>query len=426
MRESESLLIRPAEDHTFFIMQTRLLLRRISSGLAAPTRALGLVLAALLFAGVAPTDLRADTTLNSGTTTVSTGTWANSSNLTVGYSGTGTLTVNGGLVTSGTGYLGSEVGSNGTATVSSGTWANSGQLQVGRYGTGTLDVHGGSVTSTYGYIGSFVGGSGTATITSGTWANSSNLYVGYSGTGVLDVNGGSVTSTSSVLSLIGGVGGSLTLLSYNYLLRHEGLVAPGDLRAVRWDLAVAYAFTVVFGISVMLIANRVFYSAGIAITDREAISRMAGALEAFTGRIGFFVYSIGFLAAVVASLFGVWQTIPTVISDCFGLLRRVPRDRREAAARPGAPGYRKALLFMAISSVPFVLLGKPLVVIIAFTVLGSFFIPFLAATLLYLNIRAPIPESLLKNRQATNFLLGLIVLLFLVVGAWEIADFFPG
>lgn len=231
---------------------------------------------------------------------------------------------------------------------------------------------------------------------------------------------------NTVLSLIGGVGGSLTLLSYNYLLRHEGLVAPGDLRAVRWDLAVAYAFTVVFGISVMLIANRVFYSAGIAITDREAISRMAGALEAFTGRIGFFVYSIGFLAAVVASLFGVWQTIPTVISDCFGLLRRVPRDRREAAARPGAPGYRKALLFMAISAVPFVLLGKPLVVIIAFTVLGSFFIPFLAATLLYLNIRAPIPESLLKNRQATNFLLGLIVLLFLVVGAWEIADFFPG
>ena len=104
----------------------------------------------------------------------------------------------------------------------------------------------------------------------------------------------------------------------------------------------------------------------------------------------------------------------------------MPRDRREAAARPGAPGYRKALVFMAISSVPFVLLGKPLVVIIAFTVLGSFFIPFLAATLLYLNIRAPIPESLLKNRQATNFLLGLIVLLFLVVGAWEIADFFPG
>ena len=223
-----------------------------------------------------------------------------------------------------------------------------------------------------------------------------------------------------VLSLIGGIGGSLTLLSYNYLLRDEGKVDPRNLRAVRLDLATAYLFTAIFGLSVMLIANRVFYSAGIAITDREAVSRMAGALAALTGRAGFYIYSIGFWAAVLASLVGVWQTIPSVIADCYGLLRRLPPEERKATAQPRATPYRAALLGMALASVPFAFLDRPLLIVIAFTVLGSLFIPFLAATLLYLNKRIPFPAPLRPNRPATNLVLVLIVFLFLVVGAVEI------
>ena len=223
-----------------------------------------------------------------------------------------------------------------------------------------------------------------------------------------------------VLSLIGGIGGSLTLLSYNYLLRDEGKVDPRNLRAVRLDLATAYLFTAIFGLSVMLIANRVFYSAGIAITDREAVSRMAGALAALTGRAGFYIYSIGFWAAVLASLVGVWQTIPSVFADCYGLLRRLPPEERKATAQPRATPYRAALLGMALASVPFAFLDRPLLIVIAFTVLGSLFIPFLAATLLYLNKRIPFPAPLRPNRPATNLVLVLIVFLFLVVGAVEI------
>ena len=225
-----------------------------------------------------------------------------------------------------------------------------------------------------------------------------------------------------VLSLIGGIGGSLTLLSYNYLLRDEGKVDPRNLRAVRLDLATAYLFTAIFGVSVMLISNRVFHAAGVAITDREAVSRMAGALAALTGPAGFYIYSIGFWAAVLASLVGVWQTIPSVFADCYCLLRRVPEDHRKAAIQPGSPPYRAALLFMALASVPFAFLGSPLVIVIAFTVLGSLFIPFLAATLLYLNNRIAFPPPMRPNRLATNIILGLIVVLFGVVGAMEIAE----
>lgn len=224
-----------------------------------------------------------------------------------------------------------------------------------------------------------------------------------------------------VLSLIGGIGGSLTLLSYNYLLRDEGKVDPRNLGAVRRDLAMAYLFTAVFAVAVMLISQRVFHAAGVALSDREAVSRMAGALAALIGPAGFYIYSIGFWAAVLASLVGVWQAIPSVFADCYTLLRRLPPAERAAAILPGARAYRGALLFMALASVPFAFMGRPLLIVIAFTVLGSLFIPFLAATLLFLNNGPVFASPLRPNRLATNIVLGLIVALFLIAGAMEIA-----
>ena len=226
----------------------RLLLRQVFPGpcrslLPAPPRAFGAVLAALLVAGVVPADLRAaDTTLDSGTTTLSTstdyghalyvgktdaatlkvnagghatnlfsylgynangfgtvtvesgGSWTNSGGLTVGNYGTGVLNVTGGRVTNTKGFLGRYNTGHGTATVRSGTWANSGDLTVGYEGTGTLNVTGGNVTNASGFIGYNVKSVGTATVSSGTWANSGGLAVGNYGTGTLEVTGGTVTN----------------------------------------------------------------------------------------------------------------------------------------------------------------------------------------------------------------------------------------
>ena len=189
-----------------------------------------------------------------------------------------------------------------------------------------------------------------------------------------------------VLSLVGGIGGSVTLLAYSYLLKEEEGERP-SLWAVRADLGIAYLFTAVFGLSVMLIANRVFFAAGVQISDADAVSRMADQLAHLIGPAGRLVYSFGFWAAVVASLFGVWQSVPFMIADCYALLRRLPEPERASLVRAGSLPYRAALTLMALSSIPFAFAGRPLLVIVAFTVLGSLFIPFLAATLLYLNNR---------------------------------------
>jgi len=222
-----------------------------------------------------------------------------------------------------------------------------------------------------------------------------------------------------VLSLIGGIGGSVTLLSYNYLLCADGKVDPANLRSVRRDLAWAYLFTAVFGLSVMLIAKRVFHSMGVAITDREAVSRMAGQLAEITGPVGFYIYSIGFWAAVLASLIGVWQTVPTLFADGYCLLRRLPQPERDAAMRASSWQCRAALAFMVLVSVPFTFFGRPLLVVVGFTIVGSLFIPFLAGTLLYLNNRVPWPSGIRRNNAATNAVLVLVLLLFLMVGGLE-------
>ncbi len=227
-----------------------------------------------------------------------------------------------------------------------------------------------------------------------------------------------------VLSLIGGIGGSLTLLSYNYLLRDENKVVPRNLRSVRLDLAMAYLFTAVFGIAVMLIANRVFHAAGVAITDGQAVPRMAGQLAEITGPVGFYIYSIGFWAAVLASLFGVWQTVPSIFADCYSLLRRLPQPERDATMLASAWPYRAALAFMALVSVPFAFLDRPLLVVVGFTVIGSLFIPFLAGTLLYLNNRVPWTSTIRRNNTTTNAVLILVLLLFLIVGGIEIIGLF--
>lgn len=149
---------------------------------------------------------------STGTAIVTSGTWSNAVGtsgriLYVGHSGTGVLEVSGGFVTNSIGYLGTNAGGVGSATVSSGTWNNRGSLYVGGSvggtgGVGTLTVNGGNVTSTFGYIGSNATALGTVTVTSGTWTNSVNLNVGTSGTGTLTISG---TSGTGGLVIVGGI-----------------------------------------------------------------------------------------------------------------------------------------------------------------------------------------------------------------------------
>ncbi|MCI0410523.1 MAG: Nramp family divalent metal transporter, partial [Acidobacteria bacterium] len=183
-----------------------------------------------------------------------------------------------------------------------------------------------------------------------------------------------------VLSLIGGIGGTVSLLAYNYWLREEKMVGPEYLAFVRKDLALAYGFTAVFGISIMMIASQAFHAAGIPITDSQAVTRMAEMLGTLVGPLGFYVYSVGFWAAVFASLLGVWQGTPYLYADFYAIWKKTSPEERNELTRVSSTPYRIALAFITLAPLPFAFLGRPLVIIVGFTIVGSLFLPFLAGS----------------------------------------------
>ena len=225
---------------------------------------------------------------------------------------------------------------------------------------------------------------------------------------------------ANVLSLIGGIGGSITLLSYNYWMREEHIESPSDLHFVRGDIAVGYIFTAIFGMSVMVIANEAFHVSHVAITDAQAVPTMAAVLGTLLGPFGRYAFAIGFWAAVFASLLGVWQSIPYLFADFFGVMKGASLEQRREMTRVTSTPYRLALLFVTLVPLPFAFTGRPLFVIVIFTVVGSLFIPFLAATQLYLNNRLRWTTSVPRNHWLTNVVLFGILALFVVVGVQEI------
>ncbi|MBI4519571.1 MAG: Nramp family divalent metal transporter [Gemmatimonadetes bacterium] len=225
-----------------------------------------------------------------------------------------------------------------------------------------------------------------------------------------------------VLSLIGGIGGSITILSYNYWMREEKLSGEEQLGYVRGDIGVAYLFTAMFGVAIALIANQAFFVQGIAVTDAQAVPRMAEMLGQILGPFGTWAYSVGFWAAVFASLLGVWQSVPYLYADYYGIMKKLPSEERQRVTRVTSTPYRLALLFVTLAPLPFAFTQRPIAIIITYTIVGSLFVPFLAATLLYLNNRVPWTSSVPRNRWTTNALLVVILALFLAVGAQEVIN----
>lgn len=227
-------------------------------------------------------------------------------------------------------------------------------------------------------------------------------------------------SAGYVLSIIGGIGGSITILSYNYWMREENISGARSLSFVRGDVAVAYIFTALFGMSIMLIANQAFFVPAVKITDAQAVPKMAETLGTMLGPFGKYAYSVGFWAAVFASLLGVWQSVPYLYADFYGVLKGLQGDARRGITKVTSTPYRLALLFITLAPLPFAFTGRPLFIIVAYTIIGSLFIPFLAATLLYLNNRVPWSSPVPKNHWMTNLILWTILALFLAIGIQEV------
>jgi len=227
-------------------------------------------------------------------------------------------------------------------------------------------------------------------------------------------------STASLLALIGGVGGTITVLNYNYWMREEKIRDPESVRYVRMDLVVAYGVTALLAIAVLIMANRTFFVPGMDLDSSNAVPQMAAMLEATLGGIGWWAYSVGFWGATLSSLLGVWQGVPYMFADMYGIVRNYSAEARRKVTDVTSRPYRIALAAMTIIPIPFTFFDRPVVVVVTYTVVGSLFIPFLAATLLYMNNRVRWSSSVQKNGWLANLILTLVLAFFVVIALQEL------
>jgi Mn2+/Fe2+ NRAMP family transporter len=225
-------------------------------------------------------------------------------------------------------------------------------------------------------------------------------------------------SAKFILSVIGGVGGSVTLLSYGYWIREKQWEGAEHHRHTQRDLGVAYILTGLFGAAMMII------SAGVnpaIITGDSMALEVAQRIGNVIGPTGKWMFLLGFWGAVFTSLFGVWQSVPYFFVDSIASLKLRSPLRTSQFKIDSSRLYRGFLLYLAFPPMLLLLFGKPVWVIVVYSIVGALFMPFLAGTLLYLNnTRAWVGE--LKNHWLINTLLLLSLALFGYLAWTEIAE----
>ena len=212
------------------------------------------------------------------------------------------------------------------------------------------------------------------------------------------------------IALMGGVGGTVTVLCYGYWIREEERLSTDDLRVCRIDLGVAYALTAVFGLAMVTIGSTIEIEG----SGATLVIRLADQLVGQLGLIGKWAFLLGAFGAVFSSLLGVWQSVPYLFTDLWGMMGE-GQPSSERSIDTQSKSYRWYLYAMA--TLPMIGLWVGFASMQKFNaILGALFMPMLAMTLLILNGQTRWVGEGYKNRPLTSTVLVLILLFFLMAG----------
>jgi Mn2+/Fe2+ NRAMP family transporter len=168
---------------------------------------------------------------------------------------------------------------------------------------------------------------------------------------------------------------------------------------------VAYLVTGLFVVATLVVGAELLYSAKIAVsTGDKGMLDLSTVLEDRYGSAAGKVFLVGFWAAAMSSLVGVWNGVSLMFADFVGHLRGHGADH--PASRAGGTYYKAYVLWLTVPPIALIFLGQPVYLILAYGVLGAFFMPFLSVTLLWILNTDRVPREW-RNRLPSN--IGLVV-----------------
>ncbi|MFC8728073.1 Nramp family divalent metal transporter [Streptomyces bacillaris] len=230
------------------------------------------------------------------------------------------------------------------------------------------------------------------------------------------------------LGLIGGVGGTITMAAYGYWVNAKGWSNSSWMKVMRLDNRVAYVTTGIFVVAMLIVGAELLHASQIALTsgDRGLID-LGKVLEDRFGGATATLFLVGFFATSFSSLIGVWHGVSLMFAD-FVERFRAPAGEGKEHAGPEAVDrqqrsvpFRAYLLWLTFPPMALLWLDEPFGLVIAYGVLGAFFMPFLALTLLWLLNSSRTPGEW-RNGWVSNGMLALAGLLFVVLCVQQVRE----
>ena len=224
----------------------------------------------------------------------------------------------------------------------------------------------------------------------------------------------------NLLSVAGGVGGTITLAAYGYWIREKGWNTDGHMRLMRVDNTVAYVVTGIFVIATLIVGAELLYSSNQAVAGGEkGLLQLSDVLAERYGRFVGTLFLVGFWAAAMSSLIGVWNGVSMMFADFAGDALGKPEDHPDRQAR--GKWYVAYVLWLTFPPMIMMFVGEPVWLILAYGVLGAFFMPFLAVTLLWI-LNSDRTPAIWRNKWLSNVLLVICTALFAYLAAQQLVN----
>lgn len=225
-----------------------------------------------------------------------------------------------------------------------------------------------------------------------------------------------------MLGLVGGVGGTITMASYGYWLKEKGWSGKQWISAMRTDAKIAYLLTGLFTFAGLIIGAQFLAGSGVSIRDDEGLIKLAHMLGAEFGTPMKWMFLVAFWSAAYSSLIGVWNGVPYLFADFIKTVRKKKKAANKEVSTKD-PAYRFYLCWLTFPPMILFYFGKPVELIILYGALGSLFMPFLAASLLFLLNSQKVAKEF-RNKWAPNTILISCLIMFGFLGIQELIKLF--
>ncbi|WP_030155757.1 Nramp family divalent metal transporter [Streptomyces sp. NRRL S-244] len=222
------------------------------------------------------------------------------------------------------------------------------------------------------------------------------------------------------LGLVGGVGGTITLAAYGYWVNAKGWTNAGWMKVMRLDNRVAYLTTGIFVVAMLFVGAELLHSSGVAIAkgDRGLLD-LTDILADRYGTPTAKLFLVGFFATSFTSLIGVWHGVSLMFADFVTKYR--PSLAPAGTSREKSLPFRAYLLWLTFPPISLLFLDQPFGLVIVYGVIGAFFMPFLALTLLWLLNSSRTPADW-RNGLLSNVMLAAAGLLFVVLCVQQVRE----